>query len=120
MSHIGTVRMPLLAAAGLVLGLSAGMAPATAQQSIEERRACGPDVMRLCRQFVPNTELINTCLVEKKAELSPPCRTVMFGPEPNVAAPATPAKQQAAAAPERRKVVKVVKAKSRKTSRDCD
>jgi hypothetical protein len=117
MRNIGTVRMTLLAVVGLILGLSAGMAPATAQQSIEERRACAPDVMRLCREFVPNTDLINTCLMDKKAELSPGCRTVMFGPEPNVAAPATPAKQQAAAAPEKPKVVKV---KSRKISRDCD
>jgi hypothetical protein len=117
MSNIGTVRLTPLAAAGLVLGLFAGMASATAQQSIEERRACAPDVMRLCREFVPNTELINTCLAEKKAELSPGCRTVMFGPETNVATPAVPAKQKAASTPEKAKVLKV---KSRKISRDCD
>jgi hypothetical protein len=117
MSNFGTIRMTPLAAAGLVLGLSAGMEPATAQQSIEERRACAPDVIRLCREFVPNTELINTCLVEKKAELSPGCRTVMFGPETTVVTPAIPAKQQAASTPEKAKVLKV---KSRKISRDCD
>jgi hypothetical protein len=115
MSNI--VRMTPLAAAGLWLGLSAGLAPATAQQSIEERRACAPDVVRLCREFVPNTELINTCLMEKKAELSPGCRTVMFGPEPNVATPATPAKQPAASKPEKPKVIKV---KARKRSHDCE
>jgi hypothetical protein len=114
MSNI--VRMPRLAAAGLLLGLSAGIVPATAQQSTEERRACAPDVMRLCREFVPNTELINTCLSEKKAELSPACRTVMFGPEPGVATP-TPAKQPAVSKPEKAKVLKV---KSRKIERDCD
>jgi hypothetical protein len=111
-----TARMTPLAAAGLLLGLSAGMAPATAQQSIEERRACAPDVMRLCREFVPNTEMINTCLMEKKAELSPGCRTVMFGTETDVT-PAIPAKQQPVSKPEKPKIIKV---KTRKTSHDCE
>jgi hypothetical protein len=117
MSNI--VRMTrLAAAAGLVLGLSAGVAPAKAQQNIEERRACAPDVVRLCREFVPNTELINTCLLEKKAELSPPCRTVMFGPGPDVATPATAAKQPPPASkPEKAKIIKV---RHRKIERDCD
>jgi hypothetical protein len=121
MRNLVTVGMKPLAVAGAVLGVLAALAPAIAQQSIEERRACAPDVMRLCREFVPNTELINSCLMEKKAELSPACRIVMSGPEPSIATPATPAtpvKQQAAAsAPERPKVVKV---KARKISRDCD
>jgi hypothetical protein len=115
MSNIGAFSGK--AAAGLVLGLCAGMASAAAQQSIEERRACAPDVVRLCREFVPNTELINNCLMEKKAELSPGCRTVMFGPEPNVAAPTTPAKQPATSAPEKPKVIKV---KARKHPHDCE
>jgi hypothetical protein len=114
MSNI--VRMTYLAA--LVLGLAAGLAPAKAQQSVEERRACAPDVVRLCRQFVPNTELINTCLLEKKAELSPACRTVMFGPGTDVATPATAAKQPPPASkPEKAKVIKV---RQRKIERDCD
>jgi hypothetical protein len=117
MSNI--VRMKrLAAAAGLVLGLSAGVAPAKAQQNIEQRRACAPDVVRLCREFVPNTELINTCLLEKKAELSPACRTVMFGPGPDVATPGTAAKQQPPASkPEKAKIIKV---RQRKIERDCD
>jgi hypothetical protein len=117
MSDIGIIRHAPLAAAGLLLGLCAGIAPAGAQQNVEERRACAPDVVRLCREFVPNTELINTCLTEKKAELSPACRTVMFGPEPNVASPAIPAKQPAVSTPEKPKVVKV---RARKRSHDCE
>jgi hypothetical protein len=113
-----TVGMIPRAVAGAVLGLLAALAPANAQQSIEERRACAPDVMRLCREFVPNTDMINSCLAEKKAELSPACRVVMFGAEPSVATPATPAKQQAAASA--REKPKVVKVKARKISRDCD
>jgi hypothetical protein len=117
MRTLVTVGMTPLAVVGPILGLFAALAPAIAQQSIEERRACAPDVMRLCREFVPNTELINSCLMAKKAELGPACRIVMFGPEPSVATPATPVKQAAASAPEKPKVVKI---KARKISRDCD
>ena len=67
---------------GVALGLSGLITQAVAQQNVEERRACSPDAVRLCREFVPNQDLINKCLFEKKAELSPACRTVMFGPEP--------------------------------------
>jgi hypothetical protein len=111
--------MPLRLAALLAVLLAA--MPAAAQQNVEERRACGPDAVRLCREFVPNQELINKCLFEKKEELSPACRTVMFGPEPATptvaapAAPATPVKQ--AARPEKARVIKV---RARKRDHDCD
>jgi hypothetical protein len=117
MRSFDNIRMTPLFITSLILGLSAVMAPATAQQNIEERRACTPDVVRLCREFVPNQELINKCLMEKKAELSPGCRTVMFGPEPNAASPATPVKQQAPTKPEKPRVIKV---KARKVDHDCD
>jgi hypothetical protein len=107
-----------LAAAHLMLGLCVAGLPATAQ-SIEERRACAPDVMRLCREFLPNKELIDKCLMEKKTELSSACRTVVFGPETNVTPPpAIPAKQPSVSTPAKPKVV--VKQTKRKISRDCD
>jgi hypothetical protein len=106
-----------LAAASLVLVLCIGT-PGKAQQNIEERRACTPDVIRLCREFVPNAELINKCLMEKKAELSAACHTVMFGPEPNVATPpAIPVKQPSLSLPPK---PKVLKKSTWKRSRDCD
>src|SRR5437588_10644468 len=94
---------------GVALGLSGLITQAIAQQNVEERRACGPDAVRLCREFVPNQDLINKCLFGKKAELTPACRTVMFGTEPatpTAATPATPAKQHAAK-PEKPRVIKV-------------
>ncbi len=49
----------------------------------EEQQACTPDAMRLCSEFVPNVDAITTCMIRKKAQLSPQCR-VFFrpGPEP--------------------------------------
>jgi hypothetical protein len=119
------------AVTGLLLGLCAALTPGLAQQNaqqnnIEERRACTPDVMRLCRQFVPNTDLINKCLFEKKAELSPACQTVMFGPQQNVAPPpATPVTQPSPATrpstPTVQKANVVVRKKVwKKRSHDCD
>ena len=112
-----------LAAAHLILGFYFGVAPAIAQ-SVEERRACGPDVMRLCREFVPNKELIDKCLMEKKAELSAACRTVMIGPETS-APPVIPAKQPAVAPPAKPKLStpakpKVVMQTKQKSSSDCE
>jgi hypothetical protein len=121
MRRSGNARMTPLFITSLALGLSAVITPAAAQQNIEERRACAPDAMRLCREFVPNQELINKCLFEKKAELSDACRTVMFGAAPATPAaaapaPATPVKR-AASRPERPRVIKV---KARKRNHDCD
>jgi hypothetical protein len=102
-------------AAGLLIALGAGLAPAMGQD-LEQRRACTPDVVRLCREFVPNQDLINKCLYEKKAELSPACLAVMFPPAtPTV----TPVTQTAAPKPPPAKkvVARVVKRRSHKS--DC-
>jgi len=112
MSNRGRVTAVI---ASLVLGACAGAAPGMAQQpDIEQRRACAPDAMRLCREFVPNTELINKCLVEKKTELSPACLAVVTGP-PTTPAP-TPVKQPPVSTREK---AKVIKAKYRKHSYNC-
>src|SRR5262249_32950658 len=122
MGRSGNARMTPFCIMSLALGLSAAVTTAAAQQNIEERRACARDAVRLCPEFVPNQELINKCLFEKKAELSDACRTVMFGSEPATPAaaaapaPATPVKR-AASRPERPRVIKV---KARKHHRDCD
>ena len=113
MSNIGfTWRVPV-AFGGFVLACGA-ILPARAQENIEQRRACTPDVMRLCREFVPNTDLINKCLFDKKADLSPNCRTVMFGPE--AAPPATPVKQEPQSKPEHGAKPKPVRQAHRKVS----
>lgn len=41
----------------------------------EQRRACRKDAMTLCREFVPDVPKITACMEEKKAQLSPLCRT---------------------------------------------
>ena len=56
MSH----RFACFAMAGL-LTLASGITSAAAQGSEEERRACTPDAMRLCREYIPNVERIIAC-----------------------------------------------------------
>lgn len=80
--------------AGLLLAVMAASTGAHAQGTDEERRACTPDVMRLCREFIPSVSAITQCLIDKRAELNPDCRLVMT-PKPD------PTRQVAAAATKR-------------------
>ena len=50
-----------------------------AQGSIEERRACTPDAIRLCREFIPDPGKIADCLTARKAQLSDLCRPFVLG-----------------------------------------
>ena len=49
-----------------------------AQGTPDERRACTPDVFRLCSAYIPDSDEIATCLRAKSAELSDPCREIIF------------------------------------------
>ena len=63
------------AALGLTLTLfSAGSA--FAQGTAEQRKACTPDVYRLCAGEIPNVRAITACLRRNRASLSEPCRAV--------------------------------------------
>ena len=42
----------------------------------EQRRACTPDVYRLCAAEIPSVSGITACLRRKKASLSDACRAV--------------------------------------------
>jgi hypothetical protein len=42
----------------------------------EQRRACTPDVYRLCAGEIPNVRAITACLRRQKASLSDACRAV--------------------------------------------
>jgi hypothetical protein len=44
--------------------------------SAEQRRACTPDVYRLCAGEIPSVSGITACLRRKKASLSDACRAV--------------------------------------------
>jgi hypothetical protein len=52
---------------------------ALAQGSLEERRACTPDAIRLCREFIPDPGKIAACLIARKAQLSDLCRPFVLG-----------------------------------------
>jgi hypothetical protein len=44
-----------------------------------QRRACEPDVVRLCSDFIPDSSAITNCLKRNKRRLSADCRAVMEG-----------------------------------------
>ena len=92
-----------IAAAGCVLFLAAmaASAPALAQGTDEERRACTPDVMRLCREFIPSVSAITQCLVDRRAELNPDCRLVMTPPKAAPVQHATAGSKRHVATPRR-------------------
>lgn len=59
---------------GLFLTLFASTADA--QGTPEQRRACTPDVYRLCAGEIPNVRAITACLRRNRANLSESCRSV--------------------------------------------
>jgi hypothetical protein len=67
---------PVAAMLGIVLTL-ASAGSAFAQGTSEQRRACTPDVYRLCAGEIPNVRAITACLVRQKGNLSPACRAAM-------------------------------------------
>ena len=68
-------RAHLAASVGFLLALSASQS-ASAQGTQEQRRACTPDVYRLCAGEIPNARAITNCLRRQKASLSEACRAV--------------------------------------------
>lgn len=59
----------------LFLSLFAAVS-AHAQGTPEQRKACTPDVYRLCAGEIPNVRAITACLRRQKASLSDACRAV--------------------------------------------
>ena len=71
-SHRVTVSL------GLALMIVASASSAWAYQGTpEQRRACTPDVYRLCAGEIPNVRAITACLIRRKGNLSPACRSAM-------------------------------------------
>ena len=59
----------------LATSLAASTLPAAGQSyTPEQQQACTPDAMRLCGNFVPDVDRITACMIQKKSQLSPPCR----------------------------------------------
>jgi hypothetical protein len=64
--------MPL----GLLVALSTAGSALAALATPEPRRACTPDVYRLCLGEIPNVRAITACLRPQRANLSGACRAV--------------------------------------------
>jgi hypothetical protein len=62
-------------AAALALLLTTGSALA-GTATPEQKKACTPDVYRLCAGEIPNVRAIISCLRRQKANLSEACRAV--------------------------------------------
>jgi hypothetical protein len=65
------------AALGLVLTLMSAGSAFAYQGTPEQRRACTPDVYRLCAGEIPNVRAITACLRRQKGNLSPACRAAL-------------------------------------------
>jgi hypothetical protein len=66
-------------AQGTAQGTGQAIAQGTAEGSRgspEQRKACTPDVYRLCPGEIPNVRAITACLRRQKASLSEACRVV--------------------------------------------
>jgi hypothetical protein len=59
----------------LIVQVAAGSASADIATP-EQKRACTPDVYRLCAGEIPNMRAITACLRRRKASLSDACRAV--------------------------------------------
>ena len=72
----GQFRRRKAYAIGFLLALIA-TSPAVAQQGTpEQRKACTPDVYRLCAGEIPNVRAITACLRRQKSSLSPSCAAI--------------------------------------------
>lgn len=61
---------------GLLLTVSAAGAAVAEPGTPAQRKACTPDVYRLCAGEIPNVRAITSCLRRQKASLSEACRAV--------------------------------------------
>jgi hypothetical protein len=69
-------RAPRASTLGLFLTLLATGSAFAQQGTPEQRRACTPDVYRLCAGEIPNARAITACLRRQKASLSQTCAAV--------------------------------------------
>jgi hypothetical protein len=74
-SAIASCAIPPLVL-GLLLVLSTAGSASAALATPEQRKACTPDVYRLCPGEIPNVRAITACLRRQKASLSDACRAV--------------------------------------------
>jgi hypothetical protein len=63
-------------ALGFLFAVMTGGSVHAQQGTPEQRKACTPDVYRLCAGEIPNVRAITACLRRQKASLSPACAAV--------------------------------------------
>ena len=66
-------------ALGLFLGIATSGVALADLATPEQKKACTPDVYRLCAGEIPNVRAITACLRRQKANLSEACRAVFGG-----------------------------------------
>jgi len=69
-------RFRRVLALGFLFALTAAGSVHAQQGTPEQRKACTPDVYRLCAGEIPNVRAITVCLRRQKASLSPACAAV--------------------------------------------
>jgi hypothetical protein len=72
----GAGRTRLTVALGLFLALSTTGSALADLATPEQKRACTPDVYRLCAGEIPNVRAIVACLRRQRANLSDACKAV--------------------------------------------
>lgn len=75
-SRTSAGRARMAVALGLCLALAATAGARADIATPEQKRACTPDVYRLCAGEIPNVRAITACLRRQKANLSDACRAV--------------------------------------------
>jgi hypothetical protein len=73
---VPTKRARLALALGFLFGLFATGSAFAELATPEQKRACMPDVYRLCAGEIPNVKAITACPRRQKANLSEACRAV--------------------------------------------
>jgi hypothetical protein len=63
-------------ALGLLLAVFAAGSASADLATPEQKRACTPDVYRLCAGEIPNVRAITACLRRQRSNLSDACRAV--------------------------------------------
>ena len=69
-------RLRRALALGFLFALIAGGSVHAQQGTPEQRKACTPDVYRLCAGEIPNVRAITACLRRQKGSLSSACAAV--------------------------------------------
>ena len=70
----------VLSVAALLIFLAHHVGSASAQEQVfdETRRACAPEAMRLCRDFIPDVPKITACMEAKYTQINEDCRLAMI------------------------------------------